>query len=229
MNREFRTAKNEFVFRTSQFAVCLCGLLVGCRSEPDDAKQRTPLETIRQLIEARDAGAYQRFDDLVVAQRAEPLVRTLIAIDRFLVANRRLCAHVRDQFTSAHAAMIDQSYFADALEVFSPKVRLIDQRIEDGIAIVSFMSGERLPLKRARLVRVDGAWRYDPGAGYDPDLPEAFERMAEGLDMVLADLKSGRISADQINSDPEALGREVMLRLTPGVKSLPAAPATTRP
>jgi len=201
----------------------------GCqRPAQSTERRRSPLETIQQLISARSTSTYERFRDLVVPGQAEGLIRTLSAIDQFLVRNRELCNYVREHFDYGTARMIDQSYLASMLEVFSDDVRLVAERIEGRQAFVSFMVGNRLPLRRARLVLLDGSWRYDPGTGFDPQIPRAFREMARGLEWVLADLKSGRIDAARVRDDPRVLAHEVMLRLTPGVKLLPAG-AASRP
>jgi hypothetical protein len=191
------------------------------------APERTPLQTIEQLIAARESGRYQPISDLVVPQHASEVVRTLMAVDEFLQANEVLCDYVRDRFTLGLSESIDQSRWGAHLDVFSRYVELIDQRIDGEVATVAFTVDRRVPIQRARLVWIDDGWRYDPGPGYDPQLPAAFERMARGLRRVLDDLKSGRISAESVRSDPRSLIEEVRVRLLPGVKMLPAP--TTQP
>lgn len=165
-------------------------------------------------------------NDLVVAGRAHQVVKTLMAVDEFLRANRALCDYVRDEFAVGLSQSIDQSRWGASLDIFSRYVELIEERIEGDQATVSFTVDGRLPLRHARLVRIDGVWRYDPGPGYSPQLPTAFERMARGLRQVLDDLKSGRVSANAVRADPQRLIEEVRVRLLPGVKMLPAAPTT---
>ena len=165
--------------------------------------------------------------ELVVSERGHEVTKTLMAVDEFLRANQDLCNYIRDQFAFGLSQSIDQSHWGAHLAIFSRYVELVDQLVDDDAATVSFTVDGRLPLQRAKLVLVDGAWLYDPGPGYDPQLPAAFQRMARGLRQVLDDLKSGRLPADKIRADPPRLIEDVRVRLLPGVKMLPTP--TTQP
>jgi len=186
--------------------------------------QRSPRATIEELIALRRSGAYQSLGELVLPGRAHEITTTLLAVDEFLHANRALCNFVRDNVTPGLAQAIDQGHWSDHLGVFSRYVELVDERIEDGRAVVSFTVDGRLPLRHAELRLVNGQWRYDPGPGYDPQLPAAFKRMARGLRLVLEDLKSGKLPVETVQAEPERLLEEVRLRLLPGVKMLPFRP-----
>jgi hypothetical protein len=179
-----------------------------------------PKVTVEQLIRMRDSAEYRAMESLIVPRRAEQVVRTITAVDDFLGANRGLGDYVRGEFSPGLAGSIDQSYFCATLDIFSSDVRLVDETITGDSAEVAYLVGGRIPLKRARLERLNGTWRYDPGPGYDPDLPTAFERMADGLRAVLDDLRSGRLSREAIVANPEKLIDEVRVRLLPGVKLL---------
>jgi hypothetical protein len=161
-----------------------------------------------------------------VPRRATEVVKTLMAVDEFLRANRTLCDYVRDEFALGLSQSIDQSQWGAHLSIFSRYVELVDERIEGGTATVSFTVDAQLPVQHARLVRSDGMWRYDPGDGYDPRLPAAFQRMARGLRQVLDDLREGRLPAEAVRADPQKLVEEVRVRLVPGIKMLPEPPAT---
>ncbi len=164
--------------------------------------------------------------ELIVPGRMHEVVKTLMAVDEFLRVNRTLCDYVRDEFALGLAQSIDQSQWGAHLDIFSHYVELVDERIEGDTATVSFTVDERLPVQRARLVRVAGVWCYDPGDGYDSRLPAAFQRMAGGLRQVFDDLKEGRLPADAIRADPQRLTEEVRVRLLPGIRLLPAGPTT---
>ena len=204
----------------------VCGL-VGCdqTSAPSapDADQ-TPIELLQRMIELRRQAAYQQMSRLVVPERANEVIETLAAVDEFLLANQTLCDYVRDKIGIGLSRMVDQSQLGSNLEIFSRHLRLLDQVIDDDKASVSFIVAEKLPLGRASLVRRDGQWRYDPGAGYDAALPAAFRQMARGLRLVLEDLRSGRIGRREVYETPMRLVEEVSLRLGPGVRMLPARP-----
>jgi hypothetical protein len=167
-------------------------------------------------------------DELIVPGRTHEVVKTLMAVDDFLRMNRTLRNYVREEFAIGLSQSIDQSHWGAHLDIFSRYVELVAEHVEGETATVSFTVDGRLPVQRAHLVRTDGVWRYDPGPGYDPQLPAAFQQMARGLRQVLDDLKDGRLPADAIRADPARLIEEVRVRLVPGIKMLPAEP-TTRP
>lgn len=219
-------------------AVIFLALLVaaGCDRSPSvprpaagaPAAVRTPRETIARLIAAHSSGSYREMESLMVAGRAAGAVRTLTAIDEFLLANRLLCDHVREKLSPAIAQMIDQAQIAGNLDIFSPYVELVEEEIHGDEAEVSFSVDGRLPLKRTRLVRVGGQWKYDPGEDYGANLPDAFRRMADGLRLVLDGLKQGRPPLDRILEKPELLVEEVRVRLVPGVSMLQPATKPTK-
>jgi hypothetical protein len=216
-------------------AVLAAGACSGCERSPHQASggtstaapKRSPRATIERLLAARQSGSYQPMNELVVPGRVHEVVKTLMAVDEFLQANRMLCNYVRDEIALGLSQSIDHASWGARLDIFSPYVELVDEQIEGKTATVSFMVDGRLPLQRARLVLVNGQWRYDPGVGYDPQLPAAFQRMARGLRLVLDDLQSGRLSADTIRAAPARLIEEVRVRLLPGVMMLPSP--TTQP
>lgn len=188
--------------------------------------EETPRQVVERLVAARRAGLYQPLRGLILPGQAHAVISTLVAVDEFLMANAALCAYVNEHFTLGLSQSIDQSRLARNLDIFSAYVDVLEEHIDGRHATVSFSVDGQIPLRHAALERIDGAWRYDPGAGYDPRLPAAFQQMARGLRQVLDDLKSGRLAADTISERPEELIEEVRLRLLPGIKLLPPPPAT---
>jgi hypothetical protein len=182
---------------------------------------QSPRATLEKLIAARRQALYRDFEPLVVPGRCDELVNTLLAVDEFLSANQLLCNAVRERFTSGLSQSIDQSFLGTNLGLFSRYVELVSEQIDGDRAVVAFSVDEKLPLQHAELTLMDGQWRYDPGTGYNPQLPAAFQRMAKGLRQVLDDLKNGQLPANLVNDDPQRLIEEVRVRLQPGVKMLP--------
>lgn len=200
------------------------GLLgpIGCERQ-DEASRPTPPPrvVVQRLMEARRTGQYRDFERLVTRDRCHDLINTLLAVDEFLNANRALCNYVRERFTADLSQTIDQSHWGTNLGLFSRHVELVSERIEGERAIVSFSVDNRIPLQHASLMIEEGQWRYDPGEGFDSRIPAGFLRMAEGLRQALAELTSGRLSADTVGADPARLIEEVRLRLKPGAALLP--------
>ena len=211
----------------------------GCSRPPSKATTQAqtvaigPRETLRRLIELRSERKYRELPTLIVPQRGNDVVEFLMAVDDFLAANRRLCNWLRDNVGLGLSQTIDQSYVTadlavyagDDLGIFSRHVELLDASIRDEQATVSFAVENRLPAKVAHLRKIKGTWRYDPGRGYSEHLPAAFRDMARSLELVLAELESGRIPADDLWVGPTPLMEKVKSRLRRGVRLLSKARA----
>jgi hypothetical protein len=188
-----------------------------------------PRQTLQRLIELRGQRRYADMPPLIVPEAGGPVVNTLVALDEFLDANRRLCDWVRDHVGVGVAETIDQSYLGANLGIFSPHVELLDVGIVGDGATASFTADGRLPAKIARLRRIADTWRYDPESGYSEYLPAAFRDMARGLDAVRGELERGTLSADELRDDPERLMTKLKSALRRGVGLLSQARAATEP
>jgi hypothetical protein len=216
-------------------------LCAGCTRAPTPASAPAPTPsispraTLTQLIELHVAQKYHDLPPLVVSGRGDDVVKFLMAVDDFLAANRRLCDWLREHVGLGLSQIIDQSYVVDDLAiyagddlgVFSRHVELLDSAVEPDQATVAFTIAERLPARHARLRKIDGGWRYDPGPRFSDDLPTAFHELARGLESVLADLEYGRLSADALSGSPELLLEKVKARLRRGVNLLSKAQAAS--
>lgn len=235
------------------FALVLLAILPGCERPPGASQAAhgrppaglSPRATLERLLELRARNDYNAMAELIVPERRHETVTTLIAVDDFLAANRELTAYVRQHVSPGAALAIDSSSWAANLDIFSRYVEFRGEREPHGAppeaggttdgaratameAEVDFQIDRRLPLKTARLRDIDGIWRYDPGPGYQPELPAAFHKLARGLRNVLDDLRSGRLDPVECVSRPEKLVEEVRLRLSPGIRTLPGGGAATR-
>ena len=182
-----------------------------------------PRATVERLTALRGERRYAQLRELVIPESTHEVVVTLMAVDEFLDANRRLCDWIRDNVGIGLSQSIDQSHIAEVLGIFSRYVELLDESVTGGEASISFIVDGRLPTQRALLRKTHGVWRYDPEGGYSEHLPEAFREMARGLDQVLADLESGRISSSELRTTPEMLGERVKVKLRRGVRLLSKA------
>lgn len=211
------------------FAAPLGTLLPGCDREAASKAAAAPLsprEVLSQLIHARTTRNYAAMTPLIAPGRAREVVEVLLAMDEFLAADARLRELLRDQFSPALADAVSQAHVASSLDIFSTSVELLDTRISGDGATVAFTIAGRLPPERATLRRIEGAWRYDPGAGYSAQLPEAFRRMARGLRQMREDLENGRLDVPALRQDVQSVIAEVRTRLLPGIKLLPPPPTT---
>ncbi|MCK4341041.1 MAG: hypothetical protein KAY37_04880 [Phycisphaerae bacterium] len=210
--------------------VLLLGIafLAGCSRTPAEPPRPStpeigPRETIQRIMELRGMRKYSELRGLVVPEGGHEVVTTLMAVDDFLDANRGLCNWLRDNVGMGLAQTIDQAYIGDVLGIFSRYVELLDESVTDSRARVSFTVDGKLPVMYAQLRIVDGIWRYDPESGYSEYLPAAFHEMARGLESVLADLESGRVSREDLLANPEGLLEKVAARLRQGVNLLSKA------
>lgn len=211
----------------------MLALAGGCDRGPDAAPKsavaapaQAARQVLEQIVQARQRGAESELRRLIVAERADAVVDTLAAVDALLAANQALCDYITREVGAGIVPAIDQGKLGRNLDVFSPHVAIVDERVDGDSATVAFTIDGRLPAQHARLVRVEGAWRYDPGAGYSAALPAALRRMAAGLREVLADLESGRLLLADVRRDPTVLVEHVRKCLTPGVALLPPPPKT---
>ncbi|MBL8877483.1 MAG: hypothetical protein JNG88_00050 [Phycisphaerales bacterium] len=216
--------------------LCAAGVtlaLIGCdRTSPNRPQTAgamvrspaTPSDVIREILRVRHASQYSALSDLVLADRADDVTRTLVAVDDFLAANQALCELIRGQVGPGVSARVDQSHLADHLDVFSRYVELIGEEITGDRAVVRFTIDGKLPAKSAELWRIEARWRYDPGAGYSTELVAAFEKMTEGLRGLASEFRAGTADVAAFRDNPDKLVDEVRLRLAPGVRLFPAKP-----
>ena len=187
---------------------------------------RSPLQTLEQLIALHEQHRYQQMYPLITSTDRHDVVKYLRVADEFLTANDQLCRFVRDEIGIGLSQSIDRSRLAGNLHIFSRYVTLLDETIEGERATVGFLVDEQLPARRARLVRKNGQWLYDPGGGDHKKIIAAVQLMADGLRRVLRELQSGGLDRVAMRKDPEKLIDAVRIRLLPGVKALPPRPPT---
>lgn len=206
----------------------LCTFHGGCSRAPAAADPREadaalpPREVVQRLIDLRAAARYREMAPLIVEPHQRAVCDTLLAVDDFLAANRQLCDYLREHVGPEMAHAVDQSHLSENLSIFSRYVDLLDATVNADSARVAFTIDRRLPAKHVDLRRVDGRWQYDPGAGFAPELPLAFHKMAAGLRRMREELAAGAIPVAEIRGDSQRLAREVQLRLIEGVRMLPA-------
>lgn len=198
-------------------------LLCGCeaRTPPAPGDVLSPRATVEALIDARRRQDYEAFDRYILPQRSAGVVETLAAVDQFLEANGELCTWVRVEISESLGRGIDHSKLAESLDIFSPRVEVRSERVAGDTAVIGYTVGGVLPLKRCELIRRDGRWWYDPGAGYDARLPEAFRALAGALRGALAELKARRGAASELARDPAPLTELLTRHLAPAVARLP--------
>jgi len=189
------------------------------------ATPRAAVEEIRRLHAGR------RYDELrqwIVPEQASALVDLLLAVDRFLGANDRLCAWIGAEVGTGLAQSVDQSYLADELgtilgnnlNVLAQDVELLDESEAGDTARVSYVVAGRVPAQVVVLHRRDGRWQFDPGPVSAPTFVEGFNDMASALDSLRRELADGRVPIEELRTDMDRLMDLVEVRLRRGVRLL---------
>lgn len=206
------------------FALCAALAIVGCGpsgSSNAAPPPEPPKQVLRRMVELRAASKYADLAQHIVSGRSAETVQTLMAMDSFLHANEAFIDYVTREVSPGLARVVDQSHLGASQDVFSRGVDLLDEVISGDKARVAFTIENQIPARQAHFQLVSGHWLFDPGDGYDPAIPAAFDRMAVGLRQALSELKNGRITPAQLNDNPQRLIDEVRTRLAPGLKMLP--------
>lgn len=207
-------------------------LAPGCNPAPPavnaGASSPSPAAVVLALREHLAARRYGQMSELILAEQAAAVVRYLMAMDDFLTANAQLREFVSARISDADAHMLDFSHLAGNLDIFSPYVAIVSEHIDGDVASVAYTIDQRLPVRHARLLRVTGAWRYDPGAGYQADIIPAVAEIAQGFRRTLNELKSGKLDPDTLRGNSARLFDEVRIRIQPGLKMMPTRAAPPR-
>lgn len=189
----------------------------------------SPKRALEAMLALRHRRAYTEMSDWVVPGRAQALTDTLSACDTLLNRERQLREFLRDRVSQECSDLIDFSRLAHSMEVFSNGVELLDENVRGTEAEVTFVINRELPTKSARLVLGPKGWQYDPGDGFDANLPRALRELADGLRRTFDDLHSGAIQPARFRNDAKAFAHELRIRLGPGLRLLPQpAPASRR-
>jgi hypothetical protein len=189
-----------------------------------ESRERSPKRVLEELIALRAARRFDEMDDHIAPPHGPTVVNLLLAVEEFLAANQRLGEYLREHVGIGIAQRVDQSGLGNYLDIFSPHVTLLDEEIRGAEAVIPYTVDGALPTREARVLRIDGVWKYDAGTGNSAELPAAFRRMARGLDETLEDLVRGQLTANQIRADPRRLMGLVAERLRPGILLLPPGP-----
>ncbi|MEW6252927.1 MAG: hypothetical protein AB1716_20000 [Planctomycetota bacterium] len=197
------------------------------------AASLTPRQVLERMVALRAAQRYRDLPEFIAPGRGDTVVKFLIAVDHFLTANRHLCNWIRDNAGLGLSQTIDQAYVLDDLAVYAGEdlgvfgrhIELLETTIRGETAVVAYALGEQMPLRSARLARIDGNWRFDPGPGGEL-LPAAFDDLARGLELALVDFQTGRVTSEELRGDPQVLIEKVRVHLRHGVNLLSKAAAT---
>ena len=148
---------------------------------------------------------------LLEDQKAQ-VFELLLAVDRFLAADKALRAAVSRSIGQASALGFDRSDVANMVGVFSRNITVVDERLEGERAIVTFQIADRVPLQEVQLVRREGRWMIQT----DPPIPGVATHVGEMADVLNEAAKSladKRMSAAELRAEIDSRQAAVARRL----------------
>jgi len=174
-------------------ALLLCGAVAvaGCGKPAGRAERGDPASVLKKVRSLHRQHRYMELESLVEPQRAVPLIDTLMSVDRLLEAGRRLRQAAEEKLGPTAAVVCNLDPLADFLGPFSRQVRIVSQRIDGDEAYVAYQVGDRVPIERARMKRISGAWRYVPDEP-DPQLSKLLLQLSENIDALYKSVRAGK-------------------------------------
>jgi len=173
-------------------ALLLCGAVAvaGC-GKPAGGGRAEPAAVLQEMRRLHHQRRYKQLERLVEPQRAVPLIDTLMSVDRLLEAGGRLRQAAEEKLGPTAAVVCNLDPLADFLGPFSRQVRIVSQRIDGDEAYVAYQVGDRVPIERARMKRISGAWRYVPDEP-DPQLSKLLLQLSENIDALYKSVRAGK-------------------------------------
>lgn len=208
------------VWRLASTSPCVSlGMLlaVSCHRapEPSDAPQPvvdahggglllSPAGTVRELRRHIAADRLTEVERYLLPDQRGEVMSLLRAVRGVAGSNESLQTAVRERIGRAAARRVDRSQVVNAVGVFSRDVDVIDERSDNGTAVVTIQIADRLPLEQVHLVRAPQGWQIQtdaPVSGLADEL--------RALGKVLQDL--ARLVQDTLLT-VDALERELRVR-----------------
>ncbi len=183
----------------------------------------TVREVRRHLAEDR-LTEVERF--LLPGQRGE-VMALLRAVRGVAGSNESLQSAVRERMGRAAARRVDRSQVVNAVGVFSRDVAVIDERTDNGTAVVTIQVAGRLPLEPVRLVRTPPGWLIQtdaPVAGLADELRalgkvlQDLARMVQDTEMTVEELER------ELRVREAAVGRRIATLLASPPSPRPKSP-----
>lgn len=197
-------------------------------TQPAATASRSPRATLQEIRRLHAGRRYDEMRQWLTPTRASATIELLLAVDRFLGANDRLCEWIGAEVGTGLAQSVDQSYLADELgtilgnnlNVLAHDVELLDETEAGDTARVVYVVAGRVPAQVAILQRGDGHWQFDPGPVGAPSFAAGFIDMATALDTLRRELADGRVPKEELRTDMDRLMDLVEARLKRGVRML---------
>jgi len=180
-----------------------------------DQDRLTPSQTVRQMSALRTARRYVELRRFIEPERASKVIEFLLAMDELLAANDVVREAVRERLGARPAVGWDLDVLKDRQGLFSPVIRVVDERVEGSDATVTVQVADRVPLETVRLRRLEGRWTYCPMSEVG-ELPRALRGLSRALRRVALAVKAGPITEEGIRA-------EFRVRVLPQLKNIELA------
>jgi len=167
---------------------------------PTAPQELSPKEVVRSVHESRVAGQLGKLAPHLVPEQRPAIIDLIQAVDELTHADRVLHAAAVERLGSASAQLFDHSAVADSIGVFSRRVEILREEIQDEHATVDIQVADRVPLQRVPLERIGGEWliRTDPPI---PGLSTQLHKLAEILIDAARGLERHRWTAEQLRAE----------------------------
>lgn len=160
----------------------------------------TPMETARLLRKLRTSGRLAQLRPYLPSDHCEAILDVILAVDQLAVAADELRSAVGDTIGEATADLYDFTSAANALELFSRDVELIDEQIRGDEASVVIQVASRVPLNTVRFRRIKGRWILQTDPPID-GLPEAVLELAAAMRRCAGDQRRNRWTIERLSKE----------------------------
>ena len=160
----------------------------------------TPMETARLLRQLRTSGRLAQLRPYLAPDHCEAILDVILAVDQLAVAADELRSAVGDTIGEATADLYDFTAAANALELFSRDVELVDEQIRGDEASVVIQVASRVPLNTVRFRRITGRWilQTDRPIG---GLPGAVLELAAAMRRCAVDQRRNHWTIERLNKE----------------------------
>ncbi|MCH7700859.1 MAG: hypothetical protein IID37_04155 [Planctomycetes bacterium] len=171
------------------------------------------METARLLRQLRTSGRLAQLRPYLAPDHCEAILDVILAVDQLAVAADELRSAVGDTIGEATADLYDFTAAANALELFSRDVELVDDQVRGDEASVVIQVASRVPLNTVRFRRIKGRWilQTDPPIA---GLPGAVLELAAAMRRCAVEQRRNHWTIERLNKelDRRTQGPRTVLR-----------------
>ena len=158
------------------------------------------MQTARLLRQLRTSGRLGQLRPYLMPDHCEAILDVILAVDQLAIAAAELQSAIRDTIGEATADRYDFTSAANALELFSHDVELVDEQVRGDQASIVIQVASRVPLNTVRFRRINGRWilQTDPPIA---GLPEGVLELAAAMRRCARDQRRNRWTIERLNKE----------------------------